>query len=92
MERASVLAQVDIHRAATHNKGVMNGIHAVVLATGNDTRGAEASAHAYASRDGQYRGSTNMEIRSKTSTFNWYNRSAYDIGNRWRWYKSITNC
>ena len=48
MERASVLAQVDIHRAATHNKGVMNGIHAVVLATGNDTRGAEASAHAYA--------------------------------------------
>ncbi|HDG3937242.1 TPA: hydroxymethylglutaryl-CoA reductase, degradative [Staphylococcus aureus] len=56
MERASVLAQVDIHRAATHNKGVINGIHAVVLATGNDTRGAEASAHAYASRDGQYRG------------------------------------
>ena len=56
MERASVLAQVDINRAATHNKGVMNGIHAVVLATGNDTRGAEASAHAYASRDGQYRG------------------------------------
>ena len=42
---ASVLAQVDIHRAATHNKGVMNGIHAVVLATGNDTRGAEASMH-----------------------------------------------
>ena len=56
MERASVLAHVDIHRAATHNKGVMNGIHAVVLATGNDTRGAEASAHAYASKDGQYRG------------------------------------
>ncbi|MGW7915870.1 hydroxymethylglutaryl-CoA reductase, degradative [Staphylococcus xylosus] len=56
MERASVLAQVDIHRAATHNKGVMNGIHAVVLATGNDTRGAEATAHAYASKDNQYRG------------------------------------
>ncbi|MCY1571806.1 hydroxymethylglutaryl-CoA reductase, degradative [Staphylococcus pettenkoferi] len=56
MERASVLAQVDPHRAATHNKGVMNGIHAVVLATGNDTRGAEASAHAYAAKDGQYRG------------------------------------
>ncbi|MEJ7430346.1 3-hydroxy-3-methylglutaryl-CoA reductase, partial [Staphylococcus warneri] len=46
----------DIHRAATHNKGVMNGIHAVVLATGNDTRGVEASAHAYASKDGHYRG------------------------------------
>lgn len=61
MERASVLAQVDIHRAATHNKGVMNGIHAVVLATGNDTRGAEASAHAYASRDGQYRGIATWE-------------------------------
>ncbi|MGJ5714833.1 hydroxymethylglutaryl-CoA reductase, degradative [Staphylococcus equorum] len=56
MERASVLAQVDIHRAATHNKGVMNGIHAVVLATGNDTRGVETTAHAYASKDGQYRG------------------------------------
>ena len=56
MERASVLAQVDPHRAATHNKGVMNGIHAVVLATGNDTRGAEASAHAYAAKGGQYRG------------------------------------
>ena len=56
MARASTLAQVDIHRAATHNKGVMNGIHAVVLATGNDTRGAEASAHAYASKDGQYKG------------------------------------
>ena len=61
MERASVLAQVDIHRAATHNKGVMNGIHAVVLATGNDTRGAEASAHAYASRDGHYRGIATWE-------------------------------
>lgn len=64
MERASVLAQVDIHRAATHNKGVMNGIHAVVLATGNDTRGAEASAHAYASRDGQYRGIATWEYDS----------------------------
>lgn len=61
MERASVLAQVDIHRAATHNKGVMNGIHAVVLATGNDTRGAETSAHAYASRDGHYRGIATWE-------------------------------
>ena len=61
MERASVLAQVDIHRAATHNKGVMNGIHAVVLATGNDTRGVEASAHAYASKDGHYRGIATWE-------------------------------
>lgn len=61
MERASVLAQVDSHRAATHNKGVMNGIHAVVLATGNDTRGAEASAHAYAAKDGQYRGIATWE-------------------------------
>ncbi|PTH75129.1 3-hydroxy-3-methylglutaryl-CoA reductase, partial [Staphylococcus agnetis] len=55
MERASVLAQVDTHRAATHNKGVMNGIHAVVLATGNDSSGAEACAHAYATRDGPSR-------------------------------------
>ncbi|MDO6152351.1 3-hydroxy-3-methylglutaryl-CoA reductase, partial [Staphylococcus aureus] len=55
-ERGAVVAQGESHRAVTQNKGVVRGMHAVVLATGNDTRGAEASAHAYASRDGQYRG------------------------------------
>ncbi|WP_084355474.1 acetyl-CoA C-acyltransferase [Actinomyces radicidentis] len=53
---ASDLAQVDVHRAVTHNKGVMNGVHAVVLSVGNDTRAIEAGCHAWAARDGRYRG------------------------------------
>ncbi|MDY4762423.1 hydroxymethylglutaryl-CoA reductase, degradative [Streptococcus thoraltensis] len=53
---ASQLAQVDPYRASTHNKGIFNGIDALVIATGNDWRAIEAGAHAYASRDGQYRG------------------------------------
>ncbi|MBM7643121.1 hydroxymethylglutaryl-CoA reductase, degradative [Streptococcus loxodontisalivarius] len=56
MEMASQLAQVDPYRAATHNKGIFNGVDALVLATGNDWRAIEAGAHAYASRDDQYRG------------------------------------
>jgi hydroxymethylglutaryl-CoA reductase len=51
---AGAFAEVDPYRAATHNKGVMNGIDAVVLATGNDWRAVEAGAHAYAVRDGHY--------------------------------------
>ncbi len=51
---AGVFAEVDPYRAATHNKGIMNGVDAVVLATGNDWRAVEAGAHAYAARDGQY--------------------------------------
>lgn len=47
-------AAVDPYRAATHNKGVMNGIDAVAIATGNDWRGVEAGAHAFAARDGRY--------------------------------------
>ncbi|WP_159543921.1 hydroxymethylglutaryl-CoA reductase, degradative [Streptococcus halichoeri] len=54
--RASQLAQVDPYRASTHNKGIFNGIDAIVLATGNDWRAIEAGAHAYAARDRQYRG------------------------------------
>ncbi len=51
---AGALAEVDPYRAATHNKGIMNGIDGVVIATGNDWRAIEAGAHAYAVRDGQY--------------------------------------
>lgn len=51
----SDIAAVDPHRAATHNKGVMNGIDAVALATGNDWRAIEAGAHAFAATGGQYR-------------------------------------
>jgi len=49
------IARINPYRAVTHNKGIMNGVDAVVLATGNDFRAVEAGAHAYASRDGQYR-------------------------------------
>jgi hydroxymethylglutaryl-CoA reductase len=51
---AWAFAAVDPYRAATHNKGIMNGIDAVVIATGNDWRAIEAGAHAYAARDGRY--------------------------------------
>jgi hydroxymethylglutaryl-CoA reductase len=50
------IAHTDSYRAATHNKGIMNGVDAVLLATGNDFRAAEAASHAFASRSGQYRG------------------------------------
>ena len=53
--RAVELARVSPYRATTHNKGIFNGIDAVVLATGNDFRAVEACGHAYAARDGQYR-------------------------------------
>ena len=52
---AAALAEIDPYRAATHNKGILNGIDAVVLATGNDWRAVEAGAHAYAARAGSYR-------------------------------------
>lgn len=55
-------AWADPYRAATHNKGVMNGIDAVVLATGNDWRAVEAGAHAWACRDGQYRPVTTWRV------------------------------
>ncbi|HFH8136080.1 TPA: hydroxymethylglutaryl-CoA reductase, degradative [Streptococcus agalactiae] len=56
MTMASQLAQVDPYRASTHNKGIFNGIDAIVLATGNDWRAIEAGAHTYAVKDGEYRG------------------------------------
>lgn len=52
---AWAFADVDPYRAATHNKGIMNGIDAVIIATGNDWRAVEAGAHAYAARSGKYR-------------------------------------
>ena len=52
---ASLFAQQDPYRAATNNKGVLNGIDPILLATGNDWRAVEAGVHAYAARDGQYR-------------------------------------
>lgn len=58
---AGVFAEVDPYRAATHNKGVMNGIDAVVIATGNDWRAVEAGAHAYAARSGVYSSMTRWQ-------------------------------
>jgi hydroxymethylglutaryl-CoA reductase len=55
---ASLFSQVDPYRAATNNKGVMNGIDPILIATGNDWRAVEAGVHAYASRTGQYRSIT----------------------------------
>ncbi|MGM0408257.1 MAG: hydroxymethylglutaryl-CoA reductase, degradative [Bacteroidota bacterium] len=57
------IANIDIYRATTHNKGIYNGIDAVVLATGNDFRAIEACGHSFASRDGHYKSLTQAEIR-----------------------------
>jgi len=57
------IAQVEPFRAVTHNKGIMNGIDAVVLATGNDFRAVEAGIHAFASKDGQYKSLSLAEIK-----------------------------
>jgi hydroxymethylglutaryl-CoA reductase len=54
VEQASRFAEADPYRAATHNKGIMNGVDPVVIATGNDWRAVEAGAHAFAARDGKY--------------------------------------
>jgi len=58
---AYTFASVDPYRAATHNKGIMNGIIPVVTATGNDTRAIEAGAHSYAARNGRYTSLTTWE-------------------------------
>jgi hydroxymethylglutaryl-CoA reductase len=63
------IAQVEPYRAVTHNKGIMNGIDAVVLATGNDFRAIEAGIHAYAARSGQYRSLTDARISGDTFSF-----------------------
>jgi hydroxymethylglutaryl-CoA reductase len=64
---ANAFALVDPYRAATHNKGIMNGIDAVALATGNDWRALEAGAHAYAARSGQYRSLTEWSVVEDTT-------------------------
>ncbi len=56
------IAKIEPYRAVTHNKGIMNGIDAVVLATGNDFRAVEAGVHAYAAKDGQYSSLTHAKI------------------------------
>jgi len=63
-ERAVRIAQEDTFRATTHNKGIMNGIDAVVLATGNDFRAIEACAHTYAARNGKYTSLTDLSLEN----------------------------
>jgi hydroxymethylglutaryl-CoA reductase len=58
------IAQIDPYRATTHNKGIYNGIDAVVLATGNDFRAIEACGHTYAARSGQYRSLSHCEVQN----------------------------
>ncbi len=62
-QQAIRIATIEPYRATTHNKGIMNGIDSVIIATGNDFRAVEACAHTYASRDGQYRSLTQVEVK-----------------------------
>lgn len=62
IELASLFAKADIYRAATHNKGIFNGIDALVIASGNDWRAIEASGHSYAAKDGKYQGLSSWTI------------------------------
>ncbi|MFK5972628.1 MAG: hydroxymethylglutaryl-CoA reductase, degradative [Flavobacteriaceae bacterium] len=64
MLRAVAIAKVEPYRAVTHNKGIMNGIDAVVLATGNDFRAVEAGIHAYAAKNGSYTSLTHAELKN----------------------------
>ena len=63
------IAGIDPYRATTHNKGIYNGIDAVVLATGNDFRAIEACGHAFAARDGQYRSLSRCTLRNDVLRF-----------------------
>ncbi|MCL6267680.1 hydroxymethylglutaryl-CoA reductase, degradative [Flagellimonas myxillae] len=67
--RAIEIAKAEPHRAVTHNKGVMNGVDAVVLATGNDFRAIEAGVHAYAAKGGHYSSLTHAKIEDGIFTF-----------------------
>ena len=67
--RAVAIAKAEPRRAVTHNKGIMNGVDAVVLATGNDFRAVEAGVHSYASRNGQYTSLTDAKIENGIFSF-----------------------
>jgi len=67
--QAVQIAEVEPYRAVTHNKGIMNGIDAVVLATGNDFRAVEAGVHAFASRNGLYSSLTHASVENDVFKF-----------------------
>jgi hydroxymethylglutaryl-CoA reductase len=68
LQEASLFAEMDPYRAATHNKGVMNGIDPVLIATGNDWRAVEAGVHAYATRNGHYQAITRWRYQDDVLT------------------------
>jgi len=65
IQEAALFAKADPYRAATHNKGVLNGIDPIVIATGNDWRAVEAGVHAYAARSGKYQPITDWKMNGK---------------------------
>jgi hydroxymethylglutaryl-CoA reductase len=67
--KAVRIAEIDPYRATTHNKGIMNGIDAVIIATGNDFRAVEACAHTYAAKDGFYKSLTHCEVKNGIFNF-----------------------
>ena len=67
--RALTVARLDVNRAVTHNKGIFNGIDAVVIATGNDFRAVEACGHAYAARFGKYQSLSKAEVSAQKFYF-----------------------
>jgi hydroxymethylglutaryl-CoA reductase len=71
---ANAFAIADPYRAATHNKGIFNGIDAVAIATGNDWRAIEAGGHAWAARDGSYRALTEWRVQGVDNTQTLYGR------------------
>ncbi len=68
-EQAVKIARADVYRATTHNKGIMNGVDAVILATGNDFRAVEAAAHAYAAQSGRYQSLSRASIENNRFHF-----------------------
>ncbi len=69
IHKAVRIAEIDPHRAATHNKGIFNGVDAVIIATGNDFRAVEACGHAYAGRNGQYTSLSHCELTDNKFKF-----------------------
>lgn len=67
--KAVRIAEIDPYRATTHNKGIYNGVDAVVIATGNDFRATEACGHTYAAQDGQYRSLSHCRVENGIFTF-----------------------
>ncbi len=77
-EQAIHVARIEPYRATTHNKGIFNGIDAVVIATGNDFRAIEACGHAYAARSGKYRSLTDVEVHD--GQFRFYIKTPMALG------------